>query len=124
MSRGRVIYGNLYGQPRQYFIDGVECTEAEFNKRFPPKPISAGNLPNVNMETSASWPRLSDALGVGKGQKAKAEEVFRKKGVPTEFVPDGAGGYSAKILNNAHQIKVLKALGMHNKDGGYQQTAG
>lgn len=120
MARGTIIYG---GKKNRYLLEGRPVTKKVFDKAFPSLPIK-DIRPNVNMETSGAWPRLSDALGVGKGEKAKAEEVFRKKGVPTEFVPDGSGGFSAKILNNEHQIKVLKALGMHNNDGGYMQTAG
>jgi hypothetical protein len=117
MARGTVIYGKKI----RYFIDQVECTREEFDERFPPKPIE---VPNALMETSKAWPRLSDSWGVGKGQKEKAEETMRKLGVPTEYVPDGSGGYSAKILNNEHQRKLLKATGMHNNDGGYGQVTG
>ncbi len=122
MARGRIIYG----QSRRFFVDDREVTQAEFDEAFPSRPI--GQLlkvePNALMETSKAWPRMSDALGVGKGQKQKAEEVFAKKGVPTEFVPDGSGGYSAVIRNNAHQRDVLKAMGMHNNDAGYGQVTG
>ncbi len=120
MASGKITYGN----PIRYYVEGKEVAKAEFDKVFPGHPVKGGRVPNTLMETSKAWPRLSDALGVGAGEKAKAEEVFRKKGVPTEFVPDGGGGYSAVMRNNAHQRDVLKALGMHNNDAGYGQVTG
>lgn len=122
MARGTVIYGKKL----RYFVDGKEVTQKVYDKTFPPRPIEeiVGGPPTTLMQTSKSWPRLSDAYGVGKGQKQKAEETMKKLGVPTEYVPDGSGGYSAKILNNEHQRNLLKATGMHNNHGGYGQVTG
>lgn len=120
MAHARIIYGN----PIRFYADGVEVTEERFNELFPKRSMRQINPPQVLMETSKAWPRLSDAWGVGAGQKAKAEEVYAKLGVPTEMVPDGHGGYSAKILNNEHQRKLLKATKMHNCDAGYGGIAG
>jgi hypothetical protein len=124
MARGKVVYGQTVRQPNRYFIDDKEVAKAKFDAAFPSHPIEGGLCPMAMMETSKSWPRISDAWGVGKGQKNKAEEVFRKRGVPTEFVSDGAGGFSAVIRNNAHQRDLQKAFGRHNNDGGYGQVTG
>lgn len=125
MARGTIIYSDdpRGKRPNRYFLDGKEVKQAEYDAAFPSHPIK-DIAPQVLMETSGAWPRLSDAWGVGAGQKTKAEEVYAKLGVPTEMVSDGAGGFSAKILNNEHQRKLLKATGMHNLDGGYNQAAG
>ena len=119
MARGQITYGS----PFRYYVDGIEVTKEAFDVAFPSHPIKE-IAPQALMETSKAWPRLSDSFGVGKGQKEKAEETYRKLGVPTEMVPDGGGGYSAKILNNEHQRKLLKATGRHNLDGGYGQVTG
>jgi hypothetical protein len=122
MAAGKITYGN----PIRYYVDGKEVTKSKFDEVFPGHPVKGDCRRRINtlMETSKAWPRLSDALGVGAGQKEKAEELYRKKGVPTEFVPDGCGGYSAVMRNNAHQRDVLKALGMKNNDGGYGSITG
>lgn len=125
MARGRIIvsddpYGN---RPNRYFVDDREVTKAEYDRVFPSHKIKE-IMPQVLMETSRSWPRKSDAWGVGSGQKEKAEATMAKLGVPTEYVSDGSGGYSAVIRNNEHQRKLLKATKMHNLDGGYGTITG
>lgn len=121
---GKIIYGS---RKNRYFIDDKEVTEKAFHKRFPSNKITGDDRTRsiaTLMETSRSWPRKSDAFGVGRRQKKKMEDLCRKKGVPTEYVPDGAGGYSALVRNNAHQRDLLRAFGMHNRDGGYGQVTG
>ena len=122
MARGTIVYP--VNGPSIYKVDGNEVTKEVFDATFPSHPVSDLTLPNVMPETSKAWPMLSDAWGVGKGQKEKAEEVFAKLGVPTEFVPDGAGGYSAKVLNNEHKRRLHKATATHHNDGGYGQVTG
>lgn len=119
MARGTITYGAKF----QYFVDGKEVTREEFDRVFPSHPVREIR-PQALMETSKAWPRKSDALGVGRNQKEKAEATMAKLGVPTEYVPDGCGGYSALIRNNEHQRNLLKATGMHNNDGGYGQVTG
>jgi hypothetical protein len=121
MSSGKITYGN----PIRYYVDGQEVDKAKFDERFPNHPIK-GHAPQALMETSKAWPRLSDAYGIGggPGRKEAAEARMAKLGVPTEYVPDGSGGYSAVIRNNAHQRDLLKATGMHNLDGGYGSITG
>lgn len=123
MSAGRITYG----KPFRYYVDGVEVTEERFHEVFPSHRVRGDKRArsiNTLMETSKAWPRKSDALGVCKGQKEQAEAVMKKLGVPTEYVPDGAGGYSALIRNNAHQRDILKATGQVNYDGSYGQITG
>lgn len=122
MARFRIIYST----PPKYYIDGNEVVESVFNALCPKKPISGllKEVPQTLMQTSKAWPRISDAWGVGKKQKKQAEETMAKLGVPTEYVPDGGGGYSAVIRDNQHQRDLLKATRMHNNEAGYGQVTG
>jgi hypothetical protein len=114
----------VYGKPTKYFVDGREVTKKEFDAKTPHHDIKEAVGVQTLMETSKAWPRKSDAFGVGANQKEKAEEAYKKLGVPTEMVPDGSGGYSALIRNNAHQRDLLKACKMHNRDGGFGGITG
>ncbi len=125
MSRFRVVYS----KPPKFYVDGNEVAEKVFNALCPKKPVAGllKEVPQTLMQTSKSWPRVSDAFGVGAKQKAKAEAMMAKLGVPTEYVPDrpdGQGGYSAVIRDNQHQRDLLKALKMHNNEAGYGQVTG
>lgn len=122
MARGTVIYGKKI----RYFVDGKEVTQKVYDKTFPSRPMKEvlGVAPQTLMETSKSWPHLSNAFGVGKGQKKKGEALYHKLGVPTELVSDGHGGYDAVIRNNAHQRDLQKALGYHNNHAGYGSVTG
>ncbi len=123
MAHARIVYPDRPSQPFRYYADGREVTKEEFDRLFPSRSLKEIS-PQVLMETSKAWPRESDAWGCGAGQKEKAEATYAKLGVPTEMVSDGHGGYSAKILNNEHQRKLLKATRMHNTQGGYGGVAG
>lgn len=59
--------------------------------------------------------KLSDALAVHPSQVEEAREQAKKLGVPTEFAKDGR----AVITSRYHQKRLVKALGMFNRDGGY-----
>lgn len=121
MPKGRIIG---HGDRTRYLIDGEEVSKKAFDAVFPDKPICGRALPNTLMETSKSWPRMSDALGVHSSQVAKAEAQAARLGVPTEFVKEGKHAGAAIIRDNAHQRDLMKALGHHNTDGGYGQVTG
>lgn len=61
------------------------------------------------------WPMLDDAAGVHPSQIQENVEYMRKAGVPTDFHPDG------RIVwrDRAHRKAGLKALGFHDRNGGY-----
>ncbi len=120
MASGRIVYGN----PIRYYLDGNEVAKAEFDANTPNHSLKEAAAVNTLMETSKAWPRESDAFGVGANQKDRMMKICKDRGVPTEYVPDGHGGYSALIRNNAHQRDLLKALGMHNNEGGYGSITG
>lgn len=109
---------------RTYFLGDAEVTKEEFDQACPTKIedlLATGKVAGTLMETSAAWPRKSDALGCHPKQKAAMEERYRKLGVPTEI--DAKDG-QAIIRNNAHQRDLQKALGMHNNHAGYGSITG
>lgn len=97
------------GNKTRYLIDGIEVPKAEADRLFPPRTIGDGS------GLSSIKPKASDALAVHPDQVAEAVESAKRKGVPTEFLPDGR----PVIRSRAHQKAYLKAYGFHNKDGGY-----
>jgi hypothetical protein len=98
------------GEKKTYWIDGEQVTKEAFDQAFPYSPEGSGNFGLSNVR-----PKLSDALGVHPRQVAEAIADSIKKGVPTEFAPDGR----AIIRSRAHQKAYLKAYGFYNRDGGY-----
>ena len=63
----------------------------------------------------AGWPMKCEASGCAPGQIAENVAFLRAAGVPTQFTPDGRAIYE----NRQHRAKALKALGLHDKSGGY-----
>lgn len=61
------------------------------------------------------WPRLSDAIGVGEDQVAKAYQDSVDRGVPTEFTPEGC----AVLRSKGHEARYLRAIGYHHTDEAY-----
>lgn len=102
-----------------YYIDDKEVSEKEWKKTC--RGMNLGNVATTMMQTSKSWPKKSDALGVHPKQIDEAQAMSIKLGVPTEF--DRETG-QAIMRDNAHQRDFLKAHGYHNRDGGYGQITG
>jgi len=59
--------------------------------------------------------KLSDALAVHPTQVAEAIADAKKKGVPTDFAPDGR----PIITSRNHQKRYLRAYGFFNRDSSY-----
>lgn len=55
------------------------------------------------------------AMAVHPRHAKKAQEAAKRRGVPTEFLPDGRPIFTSR----AHQKAYLKAYGYRNNDGGY-----
>lgn len=60
-------------------------------------------------------PRISRAVRVAPKDIPAREEFLRKKGIRCEHTPDGR----AVFESDRHQAKVIHALGMFNRNGGY-----
>ena len=98
------------GAKTTYWIDGVQVTKARFNKAFQPVRVETGPTSLVGWK-----PILSDALAVHPLDVEEAVEDAKRKGVPTEFLPDGR----PILASRGHRKAYLKAYGFHDKDGGY-----
>ncbi len=81
--KGRHIFGEN-GKPDRYLIDGKEVTREEYEEAFPDQPLGI-----FGTHHAAGWPVISDSLAVHPNQVEEATEDAKKKGVPTEFLPDG-----------------------------------
>ena len=93
----------------RYYIDGEEVSKRFFDLQFPDKGA------DVRTELSGKRVKASDALAVHPRQVEAARADAKKKGVPTEFLPDGR----PIIRSRAHQKAYLKAYNFFNRDGGY-----
>lgn len=107
--KGRVFWDRWTGAAH-YEIDGREVSEEEFRRRLPPAPDGEGPS-----SLSSTPPHLSEGLSVHPDQVQEAIEDAKRKGVPTEFRPDGR----PVMRSRAHQKAYLKAYGFHNRDGGF-----
>jgi hypothetical protein len=101
------VYENVY------FIDGKEVGEKTYRQAFPKKPFAACGY-------QADWkkPMLCDALAVHPRQVKEAIADAAKKGVPTNFLPDGRAEFESRQQYNAY----MKAYGYYNRDAGYGDT--
>lgn len=59
-----------------------------------------------------AWPMASDALAVHPDQVAEFSEDSRKRGVPTDFAPDGR----CILTSKAHKDRYMRAYGYHDKN--------
>jgi sugar/nucleoside kinase (ribokinase family) len=97
------------GDKAVYELDGKAVAKEEFFAAFPPvEEFSAAAL-------CAAPPHKSDGLAVHPDQVQEATESAKRKGVPTEFLPDGR----PVMRSRAHQKQYLRAYGFYNRDGGY-----
>jgi hypothetical protein len=110
--KGRIIFGEN-GQPDRFILDKKEVTEAEFREQFPYKPIGDGT------GLCGFSPITSDALSVHPKQVKEAMEDAAKKGVPTDFLPDGR----PILRTRQHRAEYLKAYGYYDRDAGYSDPA-
>lgn len=69
--------------------------------------------------TDACWPLYSRALGVPPESVAEHTKFFADRGIPCEFKENKHGMYDMKLNSRQHRRQVLRAVGMHDRDGGY-----
>ncbi len=94
-----------HGASARYFLEDVAVSREEFFCAFPPVE-SAGGDGLVSFR-----PLASDALAVHPSQIAEAVEDARRKGVPTEFLPDGRPVF----LSSRHFREYAKRYGFRHK---------
>lgn len=95
----------------RYFLDGKEVSKKEFDRAFPDQALDVA----PSCVSCSAWPLISDGAGVHPKQRAEAEALARKLGVPTEFTSAG----SAVFRDRDHRKRFLKAHHMRDNDGGY-----
>lgn len=66
-------------------------------------------------KAGSGYPRLSGSMGVHRTQREEAMALDAKRGVPTEYSPDGRPEFRTR----GHQKAWCKAHGVVNQDGGY-----
>lgn len=106
--KGRIVG---HGEKARYYLDSREVTKEEFDAAFPDQPLALDG----ECALSHTSPHLSEGLSVHPNQVKEAEESAKRRGVPTQFLPDGR----PIMTSRAHQKKYLRAYGFHNRDGGY-----
>lgn len=98
--------------------DGVEITEAEFDRLMPPKELAEP----LRAHGPGLWPMYSEALAVHPSQVDAANERAKKHGIAVTY-ETGTG--QCKIDSRADRAKLLKlesqTLGhpVFDKKGGY-----
>lgn len=67
----------------------------------------------------ATWPMISDALGVAPDQVTAARQQAQALGIPTEFTREGR----AILTGPGHRKRLCRALGFYDKNAGYGDPA-
>jgi hypothetical protein len=62
-----------------------------------------------------AWPLESKAAGVDPSQIGEYQKYLRESGVPTNYTPTGEPVFTSR----GHLKRALKALGLHDNDGGF-----
>lgn len=94
----------------KYAADGLSIEGVWYERN-----ISAEHSKQAKAAGSA-WPIKSDAAGVHPSQVDSFQEHSARMGVPTEF--DKSTG-QAIFRSRGHRANYLKAMGMHDRNGGY-----
>jgi hypothetical protein len=94
------------GARTTFWVDGVRVSRAEFFALFPPVASQSGD------GLISFKPLASDALAVHPSQVEEATLDARKKGVPTEFLPDGRPVFTS----SRHFQEYARRYGFHHKE--------
>jgi hypothetical protein len=95
-----------------YEVMGQLLTEQEFDEQFTPRPRAGDSF--------VAWkPLASDGLAVHPSQVKEATEDAKKKGVPTEFMPDGRPVFTSR----EQRKRYCQMYGFFDKSGGYGDAA-
>ena len=108
--KDRAVYAK--GEWR-YYLHGMQVTQEEYEGVYPPPQLGRGGVVAGNPLTG--WPLHSEALAYHPKQKAEAERHLANLGVPTEIDKKGR----PVLRDRKHRREVMKALGIHDNDGGY-----
>ena len=95
---------------KSYYDDGVEISEKEFLKRYPPKGIESGKPPIGHQ--SSCWPHESYSLGVDPTRIHEAQKNLAAAGVPTEFNKHTG---DAILTSRSHRKKLCQLMGLRDQ---------
>lgn len=95
---------------KKYMINGKQVSRRRYIRALN---LATGKAFMTN--SKSGWPRESRWMGVMPYQAKAAQEADAAAGVPTEYTKKG----NAIIRDNQHQKKLMKAKGLHNRDGGW-----
>jgi chloramphenicol 3-O-phosphotransferase len=109
MARGKIKYGRTGAT--NWYIDDVEVTKEEYDKRFPAKELGEpmAHAPSIWQD------HTSDALAVHPDQVAEATARNRRHGISVTYDENG----TAHIPDRAERKKLLRLEGMHDNGGGF-----
>ena len=98
-----------------YIVNGRKVSREEFLAGSPPFEEALASHEPPGGTRSANWPLESDALGVHPSQRKEAYEESVSVGVPTYYNERG----QAVLESPAHRKRLCRALGIHDRNGGY-----
>lgn len=103
-----------------YLVDGKEVSQEEYDRLFAEEKAALPKIKPARMvgKRGHGWPMKSTALGVNPVQRKAAMAQADALGVPTHFDSEGR----AELRDRAHRNKLVRALGYHDRDGGYAET--
>lgn len=113
---GRVVYHALDPEKNRYFVDDVEVTREEWDRRYPSKKIGVTGASNQG----ACWPQKSLAFGVHPKLIKKAMQRNARHGVNVTYDAKG----HAIIPDRGTRAKLCRLEGMHDNDGGFNDYTG
>lgn len=73
-------------------------------------PAPGGTARNV----SGCWPLISEAAAVNPADIRREQQALKRKGVTTEFTPDGRPIFTSRAHRKAH----CEAVGLYDRNGG------
>jgi len=101
----------MRGGKTLYYLDGKQVSAKTYRRRHPAR-VEAPALVTFKKQKSI-------ALAVHPSQRKEAIEDAVKRGVPTEFTPDGCPVFESR----AHRKSYMRAYGFYDRDAGYGDAA-
>ena len=91
-----------------YFLDGKQVTKVEFDKALD---LPLERKP-ITKQCKRGYPIKSNVFATTSKGVKKAMAEAAKRGVPTEFTPDG----TCVLRDAAHRKAYMKAFGYHDRN--------
>lgn len=69
----------------RYWVDGKECTKAEYDKAVPSKLASFADAQAAQIRKNAGWPMYSIGLGCHPDEIPKYQKLYAEHGIDAQF---------------------------------------